>query len=204
MIEINGKKLKIAMIAACDLNGLIGIDGQIPWRQPDDMRFFKETTTGHCLIMGRATATSLERPLPGRRCNIAIAGQKPHLIPEKFLKASSPEEALEFAADHLPVSEEDHTVWVIGGAHVYRSFIPLADRLALTVVERHITTKPHNDLAYFPLREMGIEISSDRSLEIRNNSVWEKDPTFRILKDTGFGIADVPRATQYWIDRKHK
>ena len=62
----------LMMIFACDLNGVIGKNGDLPWRQSTDLQFFKKTTLGKTVVMGRKTWDSLPFPLPGRR-NIVIS-----------------------------------------------------------------------------------------------------------------------------------
>lgn len=115
---------KIVLILARADNGVIGKDGDLPWRLPADLKHFKALTAGHPMIMGRRTFDSLPGLLPGRR----------HIVLTRDLDwqaegaevAHDVEEALSLA--------DASTVMVIGGAEIYRLFLPIADRIELTEV----------------------------------------------------------------------
>ncbi len=116
--------MRVSMVAAVALNGVIGRGGDLPWRLPADLKRFKKLTLGHPILMGRTTYESIGRPLPGRR-NIVLSragftadGVEVYSSLEAALKASS-------AAPEL---------MVIGGALVYEVVLPVADRLYLSVV----------------------------------------------------------------------
>ena len=59
--------MRVSLVVAAAQNGVIGLHGEIPWRLPDDLRFFMHLTIGHCVVMGRKTFESLDRPLPDRK-----------------------------------------------------------------------------------------------------------------------------------------
>jgi len=120
---------RIAFVVAFDRNKVIGRDGGLPWRLPDDMRHVREITTGKPLIMGRRTYASIGRPLSGRT-NIVLT-RDPAFHQEGVLTARTPEEALALAGD---VPE----VIVFGGAEVFRQFLPIADRIYLTQVDADV------------------------------------------------------------------
>jgi dihydrofolate reductase len=116
----------ITLVVAAARNGVIGKDGAIPWRLPEDLKRFKALTLGHTVVMGRKTWDSLppkSRPLPGRR-NI-VATRDAGWTAEGAERASL-EAALQGAGD----------IFVIGGAEIYRAALPLADRIELTEVQR--------------------------------------------------------------------
>lgn len=115
----------ISLIAAMDKNRLIGAGGKIPWHLPLDFAYFKETTMGKPIIMGRTTFESIGRPLPGRKNIVLTRGEFAH---EGVEVAHSFGEACEKA-------EEREEVFVIGGAQVYAQALPFADRLYITFVE---------------------------------------------------------------------
>lgn len=123
---------EIVIVAAVAANGVIGKDGAVPWDLPEDLRRFKETTLGSPVIMGRLTFESIEArlggPLPGRT-NVVLTRGSPDL-PDDVVVAGSVAEALDEA------SERDDIVYVIGGATVYEAFLPRADRLLLTEIDR--------------------------------------------------------------------
>jgi dihydrofolate reductase len=109
---------RISFVLAFDRKKVIGKDGGLPWRLPDDMKHVREVTTGKPLIMGRRTYASIGRPLRGRTS--IVLTRDPTFHQEGVLTARTPEEALALAGD---VPE----VIVFGGAEVFRQFLPIAD-----------------------------------------------------------------------------
>ena len=121
--------MKVSLLAAVARGGVIGRDGRVPWRLPEDMARFRELTTGHPVVMGRRTWDSLPepfRPLPRRRNIVVTRNEKWNAAGAE--RASSVDEALRALAD-------DESVFVIGGAEIYSATLPLADELLLTEVE---------------------------------------------------------------------
>jgi len=118
---------RICLIAAVAANGVIGSGGALPWRLPEDLKYFKRLTQGHTVIMGRKTWESIGRALPGRR-NLVVTRQTGYVAPEASV-APSLEAALEACAGEA-------AVYVIGGAELYRAALPLADQLLLTEIHR--------------------------------------------------------------------
>ena len=128
----------LTLIAAVARNGAIGKDNGLLWKLPEDMKFFRETTQGATVIMGRKTWESLPprfRPLPGRR-NIVVTRQR-HYVAEGAETAASLDAALERAGDA--------PTFVIGGAELYAQAMPRAVRLMVTEVD----LAPEAD-AFFP------------------------------------------------------
>jgi dihydrofolate reductase len=114
----------VTLIVARAENGVIGRDGGLPWHLPDDLRRFKALTMGAPMIMGRKTFESLPRLLPGRR----------HIVLTRH--AGWADEGAEVAHDvpaALTLAGEPR-VSVIGGAEIFRLFLPIADRIELTAV----------------------------------------------------------------------
>ena len=130
----------MVLVAAVADNGVIGADGDIPWRIPEDFAHFKATTLGHTLVMGRATYDSIGRPLPGRATVVVTrdpawtAGE----YADQVRVAHSLDEALALAAE-LPGD-----VMVVGGAQIYALAMPLATHQVLTEVHR----SPEGDTRY--------------------------------------------------------
>jgi len=120
---------RISFVLAFDRKKVIGKDGGLPWRLPDDMKHVREVTSGKPLIMGRRTYVSIGRPLKGRTS--IVLTRDPTFHPEGVLTARTPEEALTLAGD---VPE----VIVFGGAEVFREFLPIADRIYLTQVDADV------------------------------------------------------------------
>lgn len=121
----------VVLIAALDRNGAIGKDNALPWRLPDDLRHFKSLTLGKPILMGRKTAESLGRALPGR-LNLVLtrSGRVPF---EEMHAVASLQEALTLAAE-----ESARELFVIGGGDVYALALPLASTLHLTRVDTKI------------------------------------------------------------------
>lgn len=126
-------KRQVIIIAATARNGVIGRDNKLPWRLKADLARFKETTIGHSVLMGRKTWESLGRPLPARRnlvvthdTNYSATGAEVFPDPETALEAASNE-----------------TVFVIGGAEVYRRLLDRADALLLTEVHADVAGDAH-------------------------------------------------------------
>ncbi|MBW7957935.1 MAG: dihydrofolate reductase [Candidatus Promineofilum sp.] len=122
------RRPRISFIVAMDDNRLIGRDDALPWRLPDDMRWFREKTMGKPCIMGRKTYDSLPerfRPLPGR-LNIVLTRNNDYEAPGAIVVHSG-EDALAAAGDVEEVA-------VIGGADIFALFMPVVDRLYLTHV----------------------------------------------------------------------
>ncbi|MCU4925119.1 dihydrofolate reductase [Halobacteria archaeon AArc-dxtr1] len=126
----------VAIVAVAD-NGVIGRDGEMPWHIPADLRHFKETTTGHPVIMGRVTyegiLEALGEPLPGRTTVVLTSRERE--TPEGVVVAEGLEEALE-AAEEAARERHDGAdrIFVAGGATVYEQFLPAVDRLIVTEV----------------------------------------------------------------------
>ena len=115
----------VSIIVAIAKNGIIGDKNSLLWHISEDMRFFRETTSGHPVIMGRKTYDSLGRPLP-KRTNVVISRTTKHI--EGCKVVGSLEEAIAL----FPKEEE---VFIIGGAQIYALAMKVADRLYLTRVE---------------------------------------------------------------------
>ncbi len=119
---------RISMIVAVDEERAIGKDNRLLWNIPEDLKRFKELTTGHTVIMGENTYHSIGRPLPNRT-NIVVTLNQSLVLPGCFVVYSI-DEAFQMAKE-----KENEEVFVIGGASIYRQCLPLVERLYLTLVE---------------------------------------------------------------------
>lgn len=130
--------MKISIIVAIAENRAIGKDNQLLWHLSNDLKHFKEITLGKCVIMGHNTYLSLpkQRALPNRR-NIIISDRLDS-APEGFEMVSS-------IPDALKLVENEEEVFIMGGGMIYAQFLPLADRLYLTRVEKEFEAD-----TYFP------------------------------------------------------
>ena len=118
--------MKLSLIVAAAENGVIGRNGELPWKLPVDLQRFKALTSGHPVIMGRKTYESIGRALPGRR-NIVVSRSSPAI--EGVDVVTSVPAALTLAQESG--AEE---AWVIGGGEMYKESLPLADVVELTRV----------------------------------------------------------------------
>jgi len=128
---VSEKKIPLALIVAQSLNRVIGVNNELPWRLPEDLKYFKATTMGKPIIMGRKTYDSIGRPLPGRT-NIVVTRQADWCA-EGVKVAGTLEEAVALASE-----EEPQEIMVIGGAQIYELMLPEADRVYLTQVYAEI------------------------------------------------------------------
>jgi dihydrofolate reductase len=118
----------ISIICALGKNRAIGKQNKLLWNLPGDMKHFRETTKGHTVIMGKNTHLSIGRPLPNRT-NIVISKPEEHFEAAGCLAAHSIDEALELA------KKQAGEIFIIGGGMIYSQFLPLADKLYLTLVD---------------------------------------------------------------------
>ena len=127
----------ISLIAAMGKNRAIGRNGKLPWHMPADLKYFRDKTKGKPIIMGRKTFDSMNnKPLP-KRTNIIITRDKDYKA-EGAIVVHSADEALKAAGK----AEE---IMVIGGQGIFEQFMPIADRIYLTVIEGNFEGD-----AYFP------------------------------------------------------
>ncbi|MEO8547073.1 MAG: dihydrofolate reductase [Sphingomicrobium sp.] len=153
--------MSITLLLARASNGVIGKDGGLPWHISADLKRFKALTMGTVLVMGRRTFESLPGVLPGRR-HIVLTRDPAWSAPGVAV-ARTVEQALAIAADE-PVS-------VIGGAEIFRMFVPLADRIELTEVLADID----GDTIIEDLR------STDAWREVSSEDHPADDPPFRFV-----------------------
>lgn len=119
----------INMIVATSKNNQIGINNELPWHISEDLKYFRQTTSGKTVLMGRKTFESIGRPLPNRK-NIVLTRDM-NFNPEGVTVIHSFDEALA-----LCKAEED--LFIIGGGEIYSLFLPYADYLYITLVDKVI------------------------------------------------------------------
>jgi len=138
-----GRTRTFTAIAAMSLNRVIGNGNQIPWHLPEDFKWFKAVTMGHVLVMGRKTFESIGRPLPGRETIVLTRSGWTH----SAVKTAP-------GLEHLPIPAGDpRTVFIAGGAEIYRQALPLCDEMLLTLVKREVEGD-----AFFPEFEEDFEL----------------------------------------------
>jgi dihydrofolate reductase len=143
-------------IAAMSLNRVIGAGNQIPWHLPEDFQWFKQTTTGHVLVMGRKTFASIGRPLPNRETVVLSRSDFQH-----------PGVKTIRSLEELPPLVGQRQVFICGGAQIYEQLLPQCAELLLTFVQREVQGD-----AFFPKFENAFELAE----EIRHT------PLFKILR----------------------
>ncbi|MED1205373.1 dihydrofolate reductase [Heyndrickxia acidicola] len=117
----------ISFLWAQDKKGVIGLNNHLPWRLPEDLKYFKNTTMGHAVVMGRKTYESIGRPLPGRKNIILTRDLDFHA--EECLVLHTKNDLLAWA------EETRQEVFITGGAEIFGLFISEADRLYVTKIE---------------------------------------------------------------------
>lgn len=121
----------VSAIVATAKNNVIGINNDIPWYLPADLKYFKKKTLDHHIIMGRKSYESIGRPLP-KRTNVIVT-RDPFFMASNCLVVHSVEEGLQLALDN----NEDEA-FIIGGGEIYKLAMPFVDRLYLTEVDLEV------------------------------------------------------------------
>ena len=157
------------------LNRVIGNGNKIPWHLPEDFKWFKQVTMGQVLVMGRKTFESIGKPLPGRETivltrgawshpgvkvihdlnELRVVGQASCLSGDAFASSGRPDSHLVVPADRQDAcpTTEGRTVFIAGGAEIYRQALPLCGELLLTLVKREMEGD-----AFFPPFEAQFEL----------------------------------------------
>lgn len=135
--------MKVSLIVAVSRNGVIGLNNQLPWHLPGDLKYFKSVTMGKPLIMGRKTFDSIGRPLPGRTNIVVTRDSQWHA--EGVQVAQTLVQAMTLARLACAAAQVEE-IMVIGGEQIYRLTLPVADRLYLTQVEAEVEGD-----AFFPI-----------------------------------------------------
>ena len=130
------------------LNREIGVDNQLPWHLPKDLKHFKEITSGHPIIMGRKTYESIGKPLPNRT-NIVISRKK-DWFEEGILIVGSIKEAIKFG------QKIDEDIFIIGGGNIFEQTMDIADKLEVTEIKTNIEAD-----TFFPKIEPKIWTKTD-------------------------------------------
>ena len=151
---VGGDGSRLSLMVAMGKNRVIGANGAIPWRLPNEMQLFKRVTMGHHIIMGRKTWESIGRLLPGRT-TVIVTRQKDYTVPGAIIAVGLDDAIAQ--CGHRGDSE----IFVVGGGELYREALPKADRLYLTVVD----VEPAGD-THMPLLNMAEwrEVSSEDHL----------------------------------------
>ena len=145
----------ITIIAACSKNRVIGKDNQLLWHLPEDLKRFKNLTLGNPVVMGRKTYQSIGKALPGR-LNIILTKNKDFKADNCLIYNN--------IYDMLEIYEQSN-LFVIGGGEIYNMFLPYANRVELTLIE-----KGFDGDTFFP--ELGREWK-ESNVEVNSNGEFE-------------------------------
>ncbi len=160
--------MKLSIIVATARNGVIGKNNQLPWHLPQDLKYFREKTTGKPVIMGRKTFESIGKPLPNRT-NIVITRNQ-DWSREGVIVAHDLLSAVQIAGSfHKTESQVELEVMIIGGAEIYKSALEIADRVYLTYIDRDVDGD-----AWFPSLDSGWNLKSSVSGEACEFRIYEK------------------------------
>lgn len=148
----------ISFIVAMDKNNVIGQKNDMPWHLPRDLKFFKEKTTGHTIVMGRKTFESIGRVLPNRK-HIVITRDGSNL-PEEVEVFDDIKKVIDLA------TKTDEEIFVIGGGDIFKQLLPYADRLYVTFIDESFKGD-----VYFPEipRDQFVEVSKVKGINDEKN-----------------------------------
>ncbi|MGQ8366260.1 type 3 dihydrofolate reductase [Glaciecola sp. 1036] len=147
------------MIAAMANNRVIGLDNQMPWHLPADLKHFKAVTLGKPVVMGRKTYESIGKALPGRK-NIVITRNQAYQLTDAIV-VETIESALKVA------SIESSEVMIIGGGAIYEAVLPLADKLFLTFIDLEV--EGDTQFPDYNAQAKWIEVDSEHHLADEKN-----------------------------------
>lgn len=161
----------ISLIVAAASNNAIGKDGQLLWHLPKDLKFFKNTTWGMPVLMGRKTFEAVGKPLPGRT-NIVITSNE-NFCADQVITVASLESALQ-KANETNCKE----IFIIGGGEIYRQSMPIADRIYMTRV--HATLEADTFFPEIPASGWTLMQSTDISGDEKHAysftiEIWQKN-----------------------------
>jgi dihydrofolate reductase len=142
----------LGMIVACDRNGAIGKDGDLPWKQSTDLQHFKQVTMGSNLIMGRKTWDSLPGMLPGRTHYVLSRGEV------EGVEVIALDKALEMEG------------WVIGGGEIYELFLPHVEELHRTIIDARVSDAD----THFPdITDLGFTLKQEKHVPAGENDQYD-------------------------------
>jgi len=127
-------RMKLSLIVAMAKNRTIGVNNNLPWRCPEDLKHFKALTMGHHMIMGRKTFDSIGKPLPGR--TTVVVTRDTHLKIDGCIVVHSLQDAITACAD-------DTETFIVGGADIYSQSLGFADTLFITEIQQNVEGDAH-------------------------------------------------------------
>lgn len=149
--------VQLTAVVAMTGDRIIGKNGTLPWHLPEDLKFFKRTTSGHPIVMGRKTYESIGRPLPKRR-NIVLTRDRSW--------SAEGVEVIHGPEDLLQLQGLEGRVFIIGGAEIYRAFTPLMDDWLVS----HVSGEYEGDTRLAPFEEefpVSVTVESFSEFEVK-------------------------------------
>ncbi len=171
----------ISLIVAASANNAIGKNNQLLWHLPKDLRFFKNTTWGMVVVMGRKTFESVNKPLPGR-VNIVITSNRDWMT-EGVWVAKDLDDAIAQAK-----TTNCKEIFIIGGGEIYQQTMPIADKIYLTRVQTHIegdTFFPAIDEAEWQLKENTDFKADEKHAYDFSFQVWGRNSELKMRTEKG-------------------
>lgn len=157
----------ISLVVAHDLGRVIGVNNEMPWHIPEELAYFKKTTMGKAIVMGRKTFESIGRPLPGR-LNVVITRSRDY-------EAQGTTVVHDLASAVKLAETYADEVMIIGGAQIFELALALADRLYITVIDENYTGD-----TFFPAYDEGFKLTTESEKQHSSNGatytyqVWDK------------------------------
>ncbi|RPK20020.1 dihydrofolate reductase [Paenibacillus xylanexedens] len=136
--------MKIALIAAIGKNGELGLNGDLPWKIPEDLKYFRTMTEGNVLVMGRKTFESIKKPLRNRTVIVVTTKQNYDIEIPGYQVMNTIGEVMEYC-----YKNNVSNLYVAGGGEMYKNFLAIADLMYLTRVDAEFEAD-----TYFPIGEI--------------------------------------------------
>lgn len=155
--------MRIAHIVAASENNVIGVQNDLPWSLPEDMKFFRDKTKGRALIMGRKTFESVGHPLP-HRLNVVVTRQKDYTSSAQNVVVV-PDLAAALSHCESVQNKYGDEVFIIGGGEIFKQSLPMVDIIYLTRIHK----KFEGDI-YYP------ELPKDQFVEVERRERFEPIP----------------------------
>ena len=155
--------MRLSIIVAMSRNNAIGVNNELPWHLPEDLKNFKKLSLNKPIIMGRNTFDSIGRPLP-ERDNIVLS-RNAEMNNENIFLANNQDRALDLAEGFAKKRQCDE-IMIIGGEQIYRMFFRSVSRIYLTLVDTHI-----NGDAFFPALDKKIWVEKSVSHDMHENGL---------------------------------
>ncbi len=167
-LRYEGCRMKISLIWAMSANWVIGKGNALPWRLPNDLQYFKKVTSGKPVIMGLRTYESIGRPLPGRR-NIVLSFETKNITGVEVVCSID---------ESLALCKDAQEIFIIGGASIYKQFLPLAHVLYMTFINANVEGDiffPAFKLDDWQLKEVTPGICDEKNKLLHEFRVYERN-----------------------------